>query len=103
VVRSFYSTSQPSGENNVIQDQVLALRKAGHEVLWVRQDTNELHGGLFAIKPGVKDALGNGYDPTPILRDVKPDILNVHNLFPNFAVQWLSDWPGPIVVSLHNL
>ena len=102
VVNSFYSNSQPSGENNVVQDQVLAMREAGHEVLLVRQDTDELLGNLFAIKTGVNVALGTGYDPTPVLRDFKPDIVHVHNLFPNFAVQWLSDWPGPIVVTLHN-
>ena len=102
VVHSFYSTSQPSGENHVVQDQVLALREAGHEVLLVRQDTDELQGGLFGVKTGVNVALGNGFDPTPLLQGFEPEIVHVHNLFPNFSVRWLSDWLGPIVISLHN-
>jgi len=102
LVGSFYSTSQPSGENDVVQDQSLALSEAGHEVLLIRQDANELQGGLFVLKTGIDVVLGTGRDPTPVLRDFKPDIVHVDNLFPNLEVQWLSDWPGPIVVTLHN-
>jgi len=87
VVGSFCSASQPSGENNVVQVQIMALREAGHEALSIRQDTDELQGGLFALKTGIDVALGTGRAPTPVLRDFKPDIVHVHNLFPNLAVQ----------------
>ncbi len=102
VVHSFYSTSQPSGENHVVQDQVQALRDAGHDMLLIRQDTDELQSGLFAIKTGVNVALGNDFDPTAVLQEFDLDIVRVHNPFPNFSVRWLKDWLGPIAVALHN-
>jgi len=68
----------------------------------VRRDTPEIPGKIFALRSGVNVSLGNGFDPTPDLRAFKPDVVHIHNLFPNFSVQWLRNWPGPIVVTLHN-
>ncbi len=102
VIHSFYSSSKPSGENRVVEDQVDALRMAGHEVLLVRRDTPELQGPTFALRSGVNVALGRGVDPTQDLQEFEPDIVHVHNLFPNFSNNWLRSWPGPIVLTLHN-
>ena len=102
VVQSFYSNSLPSGENRVVEDQVRALREAGHEVLLVRQDTDDLQGLLYPVRTALNVALSAGFDPTPQLREFRPDVVHVHNLFPNISARWLSAWKGPIVASLHN-
>ena len=102
VVQSFYSTGLPSGENRVVEDQVEALLEAGHEVLLVRQDTDDLQGALYPLRTAVNLALGTGFDPTPQLKAFVPDVVHVHNIFPNISTRWLSTWDGPIVASLHN-
>jgi glycosyltransferase involved in cell wall biosynthesis len=47
-------------------------------------------------------ATGNGYDPTEELLDFKPDVVWVHNLFPNFSTKWLAKWQGPLIATLYN-
>lgn len=102
IVQSFYSASLPSGENKVVEDQVKALREAGHEVLLIRQDTDELQGPLYPLRTAFNVALGAGFDPTAQLSRFHPDVVHVHNLFPNISTRWLSEWDGPVVASLHN-
>ena len=102
VLHSFYTSAKPSGENRVVEDQVDALRDAGHDVLLIRQVTPDHQGPVFAIRSGANVTLGHGFDPSPALESFSPDLIHIHNLFPNFSVNWLRNWSGPIVVSLHN-
>lgn len=102
VVHSFYSASQPSGENRVVDDQVGALQEAGHEVHLVRQDTDHQSNLLYPLATAIRVATGTGSNPMKQLRALQPDIVHVHNLFPNFATNWTSEWQGPLVVSVHN-
>ncbi len=102
ICHSFYSAAQPSGENRVVEDQVLALREAGHEVLLVRQDTDSLMDKSYGIRTAFNVATGNGFNPISQLNSFRPDIVHVHNLFPNFGTAWVEQWQGPVVVSLHN-
>nr|WP_246325809.1 glycosyltransferase [Actinomycetospora corticicola] len=37
-----------------------------------------------------------------MLRRIAPDVVHVHNLFPNFGTRWLPRWEGPLVATLHN-
>ena len=102
IIHSFYSSSQPSGENRVVEDQINALGNAGHDVMVVRRDTPEIPGKIFALQSGINVSLGSGFDPTTDLRAFKPDVVHIHNLFPNFSAKWLHNWSGPIIVTLHN-
>ena len=102
IVHSFYSASLPSGENKVVEDQVQALREAGHKVMLIRQDTDELQRPLYPLQTALNVALGAGFDPTAELSQFHPDVVHVHNLFPNISTRWLSQWDGPVVASLHN-
>jgi glycosyltransferase involved in cell wall biosynthesis len=103
VVHSYYSSRQPSGENVVVDAQVAALRQAGHEVLVVGQHTDELERHLtYPLKAAWTVATGKGPDPTATLTAFRPDIIHVHNLFPNFGTHWLENWQGPVVATLHN-
>ena len=102
-VHSFYSSAQPSGENRVVVDQVAALRAAGHEVLLLGRYTDrEQESRLYPLRAALTVATGWGADPTERLREFAPDVVHIHNLFPNIGTAWLRRWEGPVVVSVHN-
>lgn len=102
VVHSFYRDAQPSGENRVVEDQVQVLREAGHDVQLVSVSTDELHSRLYPLITAIHLATGTGLEPLSDLHAFEPDVVHVHNLFPNFATNWTQRWDGPLVVSLHN-
>lgn len=103
VVHSFYSSRVPSGENQVVLAQVEALRAAGHEVALVARHTDDrLRRASYPVEAALTTATGVGPDPTAELAAFAPDVVHVHNLFPNFGTGWLRDWPGRIVATLHN-
>lgn len=103
VVHSFYSSTLPSGENQVVQDQVDALRQAGHSVTLVSRHTDmEAQSPQYAVKTAVRVASGRGPDPTQYIARFRPDVVHVHNLFPNIGTRWLEKWSGPVVATLHN-
>lgn len=103
VVHSFYRSDSPSGENQVVAQQVELLREAGHDVLLVARSSDELGTGLVdRVRLAGDVAFGSGADPSPVLAAFAPDVVHVHNLFPNFATRWLPRWRGPLVATLHN-
>ena len=104
VVHSFYSTARADGgENLAVLDQAEALAKRGHEVALVSRRTDELsQTAHYAVRSAVRVATGLGYSPLKALEDFGPDVVHVHNLFPNFGKRWVSRWSGPVVTTLHN-
>lgn len=100
-MHSFYSSATPSGENAVVMDQLRMLEEAGHEVLLVGRHTDD-NGPADTVRAAVSVATGAGPDPTEQLARFAPDVVHVHNLFPNFGTRWLARWRGPIVATLHN-
>ncbi len=103
MVHSFYRSDVPSGENVVVMRQAEALRDAGHEVEVVARHTDdEMHSRLHGVRSAFRVATGVGTDPTDELRAFRPDVVHVHNLFPNFGERWLDAWDGPLVATLHN-
>ena len=105
IVHSFYSGNQPSGENIVVEDQVAALRKSGHEVKLISRKTDEVidENNLFQkINIAYNVSTGNGNNPLQELHDYSPDIVHVHNLFPNWGTNWVDSLNVPLVVTLHN-
>lgn len=103
LVHSRYSSRQPSGENNAVDAQVRALRRAGHEVLVAQASTDQREQRFTYPAEAAWTAMtGWGVTPAASLRKWNPDVVHVHNLFPNFGRRWVRDWAGPIVASLHN-
>ncbi|MDG4864954.1 glycosyltransferase, partial [Streptomyces sp. T-3] len=103
VVHSFYGSAAPSGENLVVAAQAEALRRAGHDVHLVTAATDDLADQpLYALRSATTVATGRGRSPLGRLRELAPDLVHVHNLFPNFGRAWVSSWRGPLVTSLHN-
>ncbi len=103
VVHSFYSSRQPSGENHVVEQQVAALGRLGVETLLVDQRTDDRERSHFyPLQAALTVATGVGPNPLPLLREFQPDVVHVHNLFPNFGRTWVRQWDGPLVAHAHN-
>lgn len=103
LVHSYYSSQQPSGENVVVDSQAEALRDHGVEVLVVAARTDELENRTgYKYRAAVNVATGHGPSPVAALREFAPDIVHVHNLFPNWGTAWLNEWAGPLVATVHN-
>ena len=103
VVHSFYSRQSPSGENTVVLDQVNQLQEAGHEVLLISKETDsESNRRLYGLRAALTTANIAGSDPSSQLTSFNPDVVHVHNLFPNWRSTWLSFWGRKTVQTLHN-
>ena len=102
-MHSFYSSRQPSGENVVVDAQVASLREEGIDVQLVAARTDELETKtLYKPRTAMNVATGLGASPLAQLKDFEPDIVHVHNLFPNWGTSWLEHWKGPLVATAHN-
>jgi glycosyltransferase involved in cell wall biosynthesis len=104
VVHSFYRSENPSGENEAVLHQTQALRDAGLEVAeYFRRSDEALRRPLFKMRAAARVATGLDFQhPLDWVRREQPDILHVHNLFPNFGSRWLSRTGIPVVSTLHN-
>lgn len=103
LVHSYYSSRVPSGENSVVDAQAGVLRAAGHEVRVIGQSTDQrLRRRSYPIEAALSAAAGVGPSPLDELNEFGPEVVHVHNLFPNFSRRWLSKWKGPLVATLHN-
>lgn len=102
VVHSFYRPGLPSGENDVVRSQVDLLRSRGFDVeLWGPTSPDDM-GAADQLRIGLRVARGRGQDPTPVIARVSPDLIHVHNLFPNLSTDWIARASAPVVMSLHN-
>ena len=88
----------------VVRHQASVLSQAGHEVQLVERATDDLEkaGFSYRLKSGLQVLSGLGPSPLPEIESFRPDIVHVHNLFPNFGSNWLKDVSVPIVTTLHN-
>jgi glycosyltransferase involved in cell wall biosynthesis len=103
VVHSFYSERQPSGENNVVVDQVAQLREAGHDVELLARKTDDIsNNSLYPLASALRTLTGLSASPETALNHFKPDIVHLHNTFPNWGTNWLHKWGKRTVVTVHN-
>lgn len=103
VVHSFYSSASPSGENTVVRAQVAALRSSGHEVLLISKHTDIESGKRnYTTRSALAAAGIYGPSPNSELEMYAPDIVHIHNLFPNWGTNWIKRWERSIVTTLHN-
>lgn len=102
VIHSFYKPGLPSGENDVVLSQADLLRRHGFEVLvWGPTSPNDMGIG-DRLRIGASVIRGSGADPTQVISDFAPDLIHVHNLFPNISTKWISEALVPVVMSIHN-
>lgn len=104
LVHSFYTAATPSGENRTVLDQLAALRRAGHDAHLVAVHTDDLSDRpWYPVAAAATVATGRGRSPLAPLERLAPDVVHVHNLFPNYADRWVRRWPGPLVCTVHNV
>ena len=83
--------------------QARALKDRGHDVKIFGRFTDYFSRDKFyKLKSSVTVATGLGPSPLEAIRDFKPDIVHVHNLFPNWGTTWVEDLEVPLVVTVHN-
>ncbi len=89
LVHNFYGSSAPSGENRVVLEERDLLREAGHEVVehFAYSDTVRDRGLLpllrtAALVPWNRAARSR---IARRIREVQPDIVHIHNVFPLFS------------------
>lgn len=104
-----YSSRAPSGENLAVDDEVRWLRAAGVEVTVHEAANDDLDaGGLPARVRGGVDGVWSvraRRDIVQRIRQERPDVIHVHNLFPMLSASVLSGAAGqavPVVWTVHN-
>ena len=102
LIHSFYKPGLPSGENDVVLNQVDLLRSRGYDVELWGPTSPDVMGAVDQLKIGLRVATGRGQDPQPFIKSFKPDLIHVHNLFPNISMQWLAQYEAPVAMSIHN-
>lgn len=103
LVHSFYSSRQPSGENATVESELELLLEAGIDALLFAARTDDLeHGVLHPLRAALRVATGHGASPAKSLAMFAPDVIHVHNTFPNFGRTWATDLGVPMVTTLHN-
>lgn len=103
VVHSFYASGLPSGENAVVLDQVAQLQEGGHDVTLVSRHTDDhVDERLYAARAAMTTMTGRGPSPERTLADLAPDVVHLHNTFPNWGTRWLRTWGPRTVLTLHN-
>ncbi|WP_313023255.1 glycosyltransferase family 4 protein [Mobilicoccus sp.] len=104
-----YRTNQPSGEDVVVEQDLAALRRRGHDVLLVQRHSDDIADMTLVDKALVparvvwsrRDA--DGMRRT--LRSFQPDVVHAHNTFPLLSVAPLvhAHRSGvAVVATLHN-
>jgi len=104
IVHSHYSAKSPSGENVAVHQHAEALAKAGLEVITLSRYT-DLESQRFSFSLRSATHAITGFDTQGAEEKVmgfSPDIINVHNLSPNFGTRWIKRLRVPTVLTLHN-
>ncbi|MEV7002989.1 glycosyltransferase family 4 protein [Streptomyces sp. NPDC093982] len=109
VVHNRYSSQQPSGENNVVDQEVELLRAAGHRVEVFERRSDTIADRSLLAKAAVP--LLVPWNPAvrmelaARLRNERPDVVHVHNVFPLLSPAVLAacaDAGIAAVATLHN-
>lgn len=103
IAHSFYRAAMPSGENNAVLMQAEALERAGHVVDLVSVQTDEaICSPTFHLRAGFRVVTNHGANPGRQVRAFRPDIVHIHNLFPNWTSGWIQACSAPVVATFHN-
>jgi glycosyltransferase involved in cell wall biosynthesis len=103
VVHSYYSSLHPSGENAQVDAEVAALQRAGVDARTFPARTDDLEAEpLYRLRAAARVATGRGRTPLTDLGAFGPDVVHVHNLFPNYSRRWVDALDVPLVATLHN-
>lgn len=102
-VHHYYRNGASSGENTVVDAQIQALKKYGHEVILISEDSKKITSSWFLkLKTGINWATNYGHNPLKKILRISPDLIIVHNLYPGFSSRWIQEVDIPKIYWLHN-
>jgi len=88
VIHSFYSSRTVSGENIVVKGQIEALKSKGHEVeLFARYTDLEEQNLTYGLRSALRVITGLGFNFKKEIEKFDPELILVHNLFPNISTR----------------
>lgn len=103
ILHSFYRSANPSGENATVLRQFDWLAAHGIDVSLVSVATDDISNSAgYRLRSAMRVMTGRGASPLSVLAALRPDVIHIHNLFPNVATHWLNQCQTPIVTTLHN-
>ncbi|TNC28616.1 glycosyltransferase [Amycolatopsis alkalitolerans] len=109
VVHNRYRSEQPSGENNVVDQEVSLLHEAGHEVGLFERRSDDIASmslvGRVSVPLRVPWNAAVRTELATRLRADRPDVVHIHNTFPLLSpsvVAACTDAGVPAVATLHN-
>lgn len=86
-----------------METELAALKRAGHEVQLFSLNNDDLsHSAWENIRSAARVATHVGRGPWRELSRFAPDVVHVHNLFPNYGRNWIKRLRVPIVHTVHN-
>ncbi|MDA8629721.1 glycosyltransferase family 4 protein [Bacteroidia bacterium] len=92
IVHSFYGSESPSGENSVVEEDLIFLRELGYEVFtcFLYSDDVRNKGIIGELRASINYLFGiRGLITLKKACNVfKPDIIHIHNVFPMFSL-WI--------------
>ena len=103
ILHSRYSARVPSGENMVVDAEVAALARRGIDVRLFQTDPNTVRAGrLYPARAGLRATTGRGRSFSEEIHDFRPDLVHVHNVFPDLGERSVASLPYPLVATAHN-
>jgi glycosyltransferase involved in cell wall biosynthesis len=109
VVHNRYRSDTPSGENDVVDSEVAALRALGHDVLTHFRSSDEIdqmsRAGRATLPLRSVHSRADVATLRQRIRDLRPDVMHVHNLNPLIspaAITTAKSEGLPVVMTVHN-
>jgi len=103
LVHNFHGDDVPSGENEVVEAEAAALRRAGVEVAVAAVRNDDLaRRPLNGVQAAATVTTGIGISPLRLLDGFTPDVIHVHSLFPYLGRRWLRQTEVPVVTTVHS-
>lgn len=99
---------RPSGEEAVVDRYGELLRGKGHEVRRFERTSASLGAGILGRCRGFLSGLGNPWARAALRRELRawrPDVVNVHNVFPlisPLALEACTEASVPVLMTVHN-
>ena len=105
ILHSQYRSGEVSGENRVVADEARLLREGGHQVdVWRPVPTASGPIGMLTTGARAIWSRTASRRVREMIRRTRPDIVHLHNLFPELspAVLRATQGAGAVVMTLHN-
>lgn len=108
IVHNFYGREAPSGENQIVIDEIEQLRRRGDEVVLFQYKSDDVRrfGFWGQIIAGCAYLLNfiSAIRLSLLIKSEKPDIVHIHNTFPLISLWCLYaiKLRTPVVMTLHN-